>query len=181
MVFKKNVIATALVLVASFAAMGSAQAQNMYAGVAYTQYNFEGSGSVSAIKPTAATFKLGYVVNSNFAVEGRFATSISTDGTTVSGVKVDGKVDSHYGIFAKGILPLNDTFSAYGLIGFNDLTFKATGTSGGQSASASTSKNGSSYGLGLDVALTKEISLNAEWARHFSDVTSMGFGVAYKF
>ncbi|MBC7916752.1 MAG: porin family protein [Rhodoferax sp.] len=161
MVLKKSVIASALVLVAGFASMGSAQAQNVYVGTAYTQYNFEGSGSIT---PTAATFKLGYVVNSNFAVEGRFASSMSSESV---------KVDSHSGIYAKGILPLNDNFSVYGLLGTNSLTLK--------SQFSSASKSSSSYGLGVDFALTKEVSLNAEWTRLFADVTSTSFGVAYKF
>lgn len=174
---KKNTLALALALVAGFAAVSSAQAQSLYAGVGYTQYNFEGSGSVAAIKPTAATFKLGYVISPNFAVEGRVAAPMSSDSVVVSGTKVDGKVDSHYGIFAKGMLPLSDMFSVYGLIGFNDLSLKVSGGS----ASYTSSKSGSSYGLGLDVTVVKSVTLNAEWARHFSDVTSMNFGVAYKF
>ena len=173
----KKTLALTVALVAGFVVAGSVQAQSLYAGVSYTQYNFEGSGSVAAIKPTAATFKLGYAISPNFAVEGRVAASMSSDSVMVSGTNVDGKVDSHYGIFAKGILPLNDMFSAYGLIGFNDLSLKASGGS----ASYTTSKNGSSYGLGLDMSVGKSVTLNAEWARHFSDVTSVNFGVAYKF
>jgi len=174
---KKNTRAMALAIVTAFAAMGSAQAENLYVGVGYTQYTFEGSGSVGSVKPTAATFKLGYVISPNFAVEGRVAAPASSDSLTVSNVKVEGKVDSHYGIFAKGILPLNEMFSVYGLVGFNDLTLKASTPS----TSASSTKNGSSYGLGLDLSVSKNIALNLEFARHFSDVTSANLGVVYKF
>lgn len=178
---KKSARAIAAALLVGFAAMGSAQAEGVYAGLAYTQYNFEGSGSVGAVKPTAATFKLGYVFTKNIAVEGRFAAPATDDSVTVSNIKVSAKVDNHIAIFAKGILPLNDSVSLYGLVGFNDLTLKATGSSGGQSASASSTKNGSSVGVGVDVAVGNAVSLNAEWARHFSDVSSLSFGVNYKF
>ena len=52
---------------------------------------------------------------------------MSSDPATVSGVKVDGKLESHYSIFANGILLLNEIFSIYGLVGFNDMSPIASG------------------------------------------------------
>ena len=177
MEMKKSARAVAAALLMGFAAMGAAQAQGAYGGVSYTQYNFEGSGAVGAIKPTATTLSLGYAFSKYIALEGRLAVPMTEDGHTVFGTKVTGKVEHHYGLYAKGMLPVGDTVTLYGLLGANDLSLKVSG--GGYSSSSAQSS--SSLGAGVDVAITKSLSVNAEWMRNFSDVTSVNLGLGFKF
>lgn len=179
---KMNARAVAAALLLGCAAMASAHAENnWYAGVAYTQYNMDGSGSVGSVTPSAATFNVGYAVSKNLAIEGRFAAPMNDGSTTVSGVKVNAKVESHSALYIKGILPLNETVSLYGLVGTNSMTLKATASSGNASASASATQSSSSYGVGAEFAVNEKVALNLEWARHFSDTSSASIGVSYKF
>jgi outer membrane autotransporter protein len=69
-------------------------------------------------------------------------------------------------------------FGVYGLVGYNST--KATASALGKSFT-SESQSGASYGAGVELNVTKSMSLSAEWARNFSDTTNMNFGVAYKF
>lgn len=167
MSLKKIAVATAITL----ASIGAAQAQGMYAGVGYSQLTVDGSGVT--IKPTQVLFKLGYSFDKTWAVEGR----IGAGGASDSYQNVDFKIDSLTAIYAKGTLPLSDQFGVYGLLGYNGGTLKANAGS----RSLSESKDGSSYGVGAEFNVTKNIGLSAEWVRHFSDTTSLGFGVNYKF
>lgn len=167
-----KVIAIATIALAS---IGAAQAQNLYAGVAYSQMKVD--TDVGAVTPTIIVFSLGYSVNENFAVEGRLGASASSGSVTVIGVPVSFKIDSYSALYLKGILPVSDQFGVYGLLGYNNsnVTASASGTS------ASDSKSGSTYGVGAEFSVAKNIGLTGEWTRNYSDATSMSFGVKYKF
>lgn len=172
MTFKKMVAAAAIAL----ASTGAVQAQGMYTGLGYSQVTLEDSGL--SVKPTQMLIKLGYAFDKTWAVEGR----LGAGGTSANLLDVaDVKIENFAAIYAKGTLPLSEQFGLYGLLGFNKATGKATGKGAGRGLSSEESKDGSSYGVGAEFNVTKEIGLSAEWARHFSDTTSLTFAVNYKF
>ena len=166
-------IAATIVAIASIA---SAQAQNVYAGIGYSQLNID--STLGAVKPTLTVFSVGYSVNENLAIEGRLGTSASAGSLTYLGVPVSVKADSYSAIYLKGIFPANDQFTVYGIFGYNNAT--ATVSAQGFSATSET-KSSSSYGVGAEFNVTKNIALTGEWARHYSDTTSTTFAVKYKF
>jgi opacity protein-like surface antigen len=160
----------------SLATVGAAHAEGLYAGALLTRttVSIDGAGDVN---PTTIGAKLGMSINKNFAVEARLGTGLSDD----SIVGVDVKVDNFAGIYAKGILPLSDVASVYGLLGYTQgkLKFEVPGQS------ESDSDSDISYGLGADFAISATTSVGVEWARLFKSddfkVDGLSVGVSFKF
>lgn len=140
-----------------------------------------------AFYPLGLGFKAGVEVCPYFAAEARYASGVKSDDASFMGFNVNLSLDYLYGAYAKGILPLGPA-SPYVLVGYTHgketEKVKAIGLS--ESASA----GGFSYGVGVDVPITKAVSLNAEWARLIkgTDAGGVGFkieqmsvGIAMKF
>jgi opacity protein-like surface antigen len=160
----------------SLATVGAAHAEGLYAGALLTRttVSFDDVGDAS---PMTLGAKLGMSINKNFAVEARLGTGLSDD----SIVGVDVKVDNFAGIYGKGILPLSDVASIYGLLGYTQgkLKFEAPGLS------ESDSDSDISYGIGADFAISATTSVGVEWARLFKGdgytVEGLSLGVSFKF
>ena len=168
-------------LALGLSSLTAAQAQQaLYVGASVSRFDVSVDG-LSNAKPSAFSIKLGEQMNPNFAAELRFGKGLSTD--SISGA--DLKVNTYYGIYAKGILPLTNEFSVYGLLGYS--RGKVTVTRPGSSASGT--DGDLSYGLGADYLLTKNTSVGLEWARLFKGsvggsnykVNGLSLGVGYKF
>lgn len=164
------------VAVLSLATVGAAHAEGLYAGALLTRttVSIDGFGDAN---PMAIGAKLGMPINKNFAVEARLGTGLSDD----SLLGIDVKVDSFAGVYAKGILPLSDTASVYGLLGYMQSKLKFEGAGG----SASGSDSDVSYGFGADFALSGGTSVGVEWARIFKDdvskIDGLTLSVSFKF
>jgi opacity protein-like surface antigen len=161
--------------------IAAAQAQTgLYVGASVSRFDLSING-LSNARPNVFSLKLGEQMTPNFAGEVRIGKGMSDD--SVSGANV--KVDSYYGIYGKGILPVTNEFSAYGLLGYT--RGKVSVARPGNSASDT--DGGLSYGLGADYMITKNASVGLEWARLFkgtvggSDyrVNGLSLGVGYKF
>jgi opacity protein-like surface antigen len=156
-------------LALSMASIGAAQAQQgSYVGGSLSRVEVRIDGLATA-KPSALGVKLGSEISPNFAVEVRLGKGITDD--SVNGVAVE--IDTFYGLYVKGIVPMTNLFSAYGLLGYSRGEVTASGPGG----STSDWDNDVSYGLGVDFALTKTTSVNLEWARMFKGTIA---GSSYK-
>jgi opacity protein-like surface antigen len=139
------------------ASIGTAQAQqSAYGGISLSSAEIRIDG-LSTAKPTALGVKLGSQASPNFAVEARLGKGIADD--SVNGVDVE--IDTYYGLYAKGIVPMTNLFSAYGLLGYTRGEVTASGPGG----SRSDWDGDVSYGFGVDFALSQSTSINIEWAR----------------
>ena len=154
-------------------------AADPYFGVNFTKvdYNEDGFATVS---PTALTLRVGTQVNPNIAVEGRLGVGLSDDSINVGGVNVDVEVDSYFGLYLKGMAPLG-AVSPYVLVGFTkgELTFSALG------GSLSEDDSSASFGIGVDVEVSKSTALNFEFAQLLDEdgyeVETLSAGVAFRF
>jgi opacity protein-like surface antigen len=160
----------------SLATVGAAHAEGLYAGALLTRttVSLDGRGDAN---PTTIGAKLGMSINKNFAVEARLGTGLSDD--SLSGISV--KVDNFAGIYAKGILPVSDAASVYGLLGYTQGKIKLEAA--GQSLSDSDTDI--SYGIGADFAVSGGTSVGVEWARFFKGdgykVDGLSLSVSFKF
>jgi opacity protein-like surface antigen len=152
-----KILAVALIVPVAPAAQAI---DGVYGGVSYVEAEYKEDG-VPTANPSLVSFRVGSSLNKNLAVEGRFGVSLGDDQVRVLGVDVDVKVDNFYGLYAKGILPLGNAFSLYGLVGFTQA--KVTASALGNSAS--TSDSDLSYGFGADFELSRTMSVNLEWAK----------------
>jgi opacity protein-like surface antigen len=168
-------------LALGLASVAAAQAQQgLYVGGSLSRVEVRVDG-LSTAKPTALGVRLGNQFSPNLAVEARLGKGITDD--TVNGVKVE--IDTYYGIYAKGILPMTNLFSAYGLLGYS----RGEVTRSGPGGSASDWDSDVSYGLGVDFAITKNTTINVEWARMFKGsiaganykVNALSLGANYRF
>lgn len=174
-------IAMAVVATAGLLGLGSAYAADgLYFGANFSSVTYKEDGFPSA-KPTTLALKLGNQFNKNLAVEGRFGFGLSGDTVTVSGIPIEFEIDNYFGIYGKGILPLSEVFSVYGLVGFT--SGKATASAFGVSISESDSDV--SFGFGADFAVSKSTAINVEWAKLFEGtgykVEALSIGVNFKF
>jgi opacity protein-like surface antigen len=160
-------------------AFTGAHAQDgLYAGALISRLTYSEDG-LSDLNPTAIGFKLGTQINPNFAVEARLGTGLSED--TIDGTDIDLELDNFIGVYGKGIFPLSESVSLYGLVGYTHGKLTASNSIG----SVSDSDSDFSFGFGADFALSKSASIGVEWARLFEgdgyEVDGLSVGVSFKF
>lgn len=168
-------IAVAVLMVAALACAGAATAQQerSYIGgnIVWTDYSASGFPSSN---PTVLAGRFGREFSRHFAVEGRLGLGIDDD----AGVDLD----HFFGIYARGILPLADIFSIYGLVGFTAGKVSGTRPGGG---SFSDSDTDVSYGFGADLSIGRGLAINFEWAKLFEgsgyEVEATSVGIVYRY
>jgi len=169
-----------------------------YAAIAYS-YGMEkeraGITPAGVIGADDATWELagmimaGYQINDNFAIEGRFTSSLDD-------VKYDGNDIADYdltnaAIYAKVMYPIEDVVTAYALLGYGETTvedqnlndeYKSDGLQWGVGAAYKVNKNVSVFADYTKLALEDEYDRNSVSAtRPELDVSTVNLGVAYKF
>ena len=97
----------------SLATVGAAHAEGLYAGALLTRTTVS-IDDIGDVNPTTIGAKLGMSINKNFAVEARLGTTLVDDSIFGSDIKID----NFAGVYAKGILPVSDVASIYGLLGY---------------------------------------------------------------
>lgn len=146
---------------------------------------------------TGYKVQLGYQINPNFAVEGGYVdlgkasySATFTGGSANASVKAAG-----LNIAALGILPINDSVSLFGKLGFIDAkvtaNVSATGPGGTASASASSTKWKTNYGVGGTYNVSKQVGIRVEYEQFSklgdsnstgtSNVNLLSAGVVFKF
>jgi opacity protein-like surface antigen len=126
-----------------------------------------------AIHPLALAIKGGVQFSPNFALEGRYGAGFKTGSAVMSGFNVDLKIDYIYGLYAKGMVPLGSA-TPYALVGYSK--GKETATIKAFGISESGTGSGASFGLGVDVPVTKSVTANLEWARYIEGTDAAGVG-----
>ncbi len=150
----------ALGLMAATAAQADVQ-PGFYAGVSV------GSASVeddeSGFDGDDTGFKLfgGYSFNDNFAIELAYFDGGAPD-DDFGPVNVELEVTG-FNASAVGRLPVSETVSLFGKIGFASYDLEATASSGGFSASADDSDSDLSYGVGAAIAVAERFEVRVEY------------------
>lgn len=149
-----------------------------YVGALASHYTYDVEG-VDDINPTGLTLRGGYFLTDNVAVEGRLGTGLSED--TVSGTNVDAELDQLMGVYVTGYLPVNEVFSFYGLLGFS----YAEATLSNRFTSISDDDDGFSYGAGVQVNFTPQVSGQLEYVSYLDksdySLSAASIGLSYHF
>ena len=167
-------------LIASLSSI--ACAADVYVGAGFNQLNIDIDGGQS-LNPTAINLIVGTEVTPNFAVEARLYTSLADDSIRVNNTtSVDIGLDHAEGVYAKGILPINEQVSAYGLLGYTNGALKA---SVGNTSVTSDDDSDVSYGAGMTFKVNKQVGINLEYARMFTGsdyhIDNIGASLTYRF
>lgn len=146
-----------------------------YVELGYTQLDWS-EGDIS-LKPSDVLVRVGYELNKNFAVEVLGATSASSD--TLQGVSF--KVDSAYGVYAKGQFAVAPRFELFARAGWLHVT--VGGSAGG--ISASTGDSSFSYGVGGQYRFANNWYLQGDYAQYFQKngdtIKGPSLSVGYRF
>jgi len=146
---------------------------------------------------TAYKIQLGYQFNQYFAVEGGYVdlgkgtySASFTGGSAHADAKASG-----VNIAAVGILPLGESFSLFGKLGFIDAkvetSVSANGPGGSASGSVSSTKWKNNWGVGATYNVNKQLGVRVEYEQFNklgdsnttgeADVNLLSAGVVYKF
>lgn len=146
--------------------------ENLYAGASFSSVDLDG------VSPSAIGAHVGAKLHPNLAAEARFGIGMGDD----KGFEVD----NYYSVLAKGILPIQDNLSVYGLVGFSRVAVSYSETwcdpfFGCFKAEGEGSDSGLSLGAGAEFALTPKISVSAEYLMMVDDADALSVAASYKF
>jgi hypothetical protein len=109
---------------------------------------------------------VGYQLHQNFAFEVRGYGNLSDD--TINGMDIS--LDHHFSALARGILPIDEYFRPYALLGFS--------TSKASVGGLSDDDQDVIYGVGLAISNGNEVQLEVEWTRIYDEKFSVdGYAV----
>lgn len=139
---KKFAFLAAVAAAALMAVPVSAHAQ-AYVGAGYTQFQTDGADI------GAATGRLGYRFNPNFAVEGEASTGVDDD----DGVDLN----HNAGVYARGILPVTSNLDVHGRVGYTTSEF--------DTPLGDVEDDGLAYGAGAEFRFSPSLGIRADWTR----------------
>ena len=179
---KKILILSALLI--STSVFADSKATGNYAGAQYGMATYSETGFPD-VTPSVLFLRAGHKMSKNLAIEGRIGFGIASDSTTIFGTNLDLKVDNLLSAFAVGSVPVSRNVDVYGLLGLTSGKLTATASSGGLSASASTTESDISYGFGINISSSKDMSWNAEYVSYINksgwSLSSLSVGVNFAF
>jgi len=195
-----RLLAARLLVLGALVAAPPAWAQpGFYIGASAGSSSFENditTGLITSgtVDTKSSGFKLfgGYQFNEYFGLElayvdlGKATYSGSFFGAPVTGGKVE---VWGLNLSAVGTLPLNPTFSLFGKVGLFAWEAKAKDTTGGVPFSDTVSGGDFSFGAGVSVRFTKNLSARVEWERFgltgydfdLGNADLLSLGIAYNF
>lgn len=145
--------------------------ENFYLGIDLHNWSFDSDvgGEWSDI---GVRGKLGARIAPQVALEGHLATGGSdrTDGQIL-------ELDTLYGFFVRGDIPISRYAGLYGLVGFSTLKMSVE--------NGSETDGSVSFGVGGDFAVSNNASLNVDWIRYIGeteyDYSALSLGARWSF
>ena len=158
----KRVLAVAAGLAAAAVIAPAASAQ-VYAGVGGTVFQSDVDGV--DVNLGALMGRVGFKTNPFFGVEGEFSVGVQDDDFDVLGQQVSVGLDSEYGAFAVGWLPIPLVGDLFGRVGYADLQVEASALG----VTASDGGSGLAYGGGFQFSNIPFTKLRLEYTRYEPD------------
>lgn len=177
MVNKKIIAAGLLALTCAV----QTQAGTYYGGnLSFLDYSEEGISDDASL--TAVYGRLGTNFNENFSGEIRVGFGIGDDTIDVFGTDVGVELDSVFGAYVRGGIPVAENFFPYIVLGYSrgEVTASASGF-----GSDSESETDTSFGLGADIDVNSNFTINVEYMNYFdkdgAEINGFSIGLANKF
>jgi hypothetical protein len=157
---RKVLVATALLAMLALPAV--AQDNGLYGNIATGIMNNKETGAGAELKysTTNVVGRLGFAFTQNLAVEGEAGFTVAKDSINVSGVSADVGT-SHFGLFAKGSMPVSEKLSVFGRVGAirGKVSVEALGVELSESDTAA------AFGLGAEYALSESMGIRFDVTR----------------
>jgi hypothetical protein len=169
----RTALLAGVVTAASAAAFAPAASAQVYAGAGATIFQADVQGE--DVNLGALMGRVGYKSNPFFGLEGEFAFGIQDDDFNVLGQEISVGLDSEYGVFAVGWLPIPLVGDLFGRVGYADLSVEASGLG----VTASEDGSGLAYGAGFQLSSIPFTKLRIEYTRYEPDDGEIdSFGVS---
>ncbi|WP_444993994.1 outer membrane beta-barrel protein [Aliikangiella sp. IMCC44359] len=166
----------------------SSTIKNYYYGASYSSLDYQEKGTSDA-SLASLNLNAGYIFNESLSFEARLGLGVGDDNinfnllnTTVSG---EIELDQTMGIYGKYAMPV-EQYAPYVILGYSsaEATAKVSSMSA-SSVSASSDVASMSYGLGLDVQISKRMTGNLEYINLLDksdvEISAITLGVSFKF
>ncbi len=153
-----------------------------------TEDNITVSIDDTSLNYTALVARLGVQFHENLSVEARLGFGIGDDksdadvtsGGSTSTLSFDAKIDNFYGGYFRAGMPI-EQFYPYVLAGWTEVEFELE--VGG--ATASNGESDFSYGIGTDIHVSDNASINLEWTKYYdkgnSEISGFSIGIVTSF
>jgi len=152
----KLALAAASMLIAPAFMTANAQQSGVYVSGGYTQFDGDGGAELGGI-----TGRVGVNLSPNFAIEGEGTFGVTDDSGT--------ELDSEFGAFVVGKLPINPSFDLFARVGAARIETSPGG-----------SEDGVAYGAGAQWNLTTVDGIRGDWTRHDYDAGDVdAFSLSY--
>ena len=172
-----------VLLISFFAISTHAQSVDLFpsVGVDYVFASFEGVGSNNG-HPGAARLKLGVDIGEYFAVQAHVGSGITDDVVETPGRKFEVEIDTFFGLYAVGMIPITNSFRIYALAGVTSGKFEASAS--GKSVIGN--ETDFSMGIGGEVLVHEDdIALSVEYISLISvdgiEVNGTSIGLKFYF
>jgi opacity protein-like surface antigen len=178
----KTILGTLAIGAVALLGSGTAQAERGYFGgnLAFLEYEEESISDSADL--TAGYLRLGGNANEYVSGELRLGLGLGDDSVNVSGTTVDVELDTLFGGYIRGGYPVTEEFYPYVIAGITraELTASVPGV-----VSISDSGTDTSFGLGADLSVTDNASLNVEYMSWYdkdgTDVSGFSLGASFAF
>lgn len=147
------------------------------------QINGHGDAVDESFMPGAIVVRAGHSPSQNLSVEARLGVG-AVDGTKdIGGTEYTLALDSLYGLYGVGHLPLGSWFSFYGVFGYTSLGGYVA-VDNGNADPGSFRSHDFSYGSGFEIHFSEQISLGMEGMRYINkleddfDATAVSIGLS---
>jgi hypothetical protein len=162
---QKTCSLVATLLISALAPVGLAASDYSAGGSAYVggsigNFSYR-TGDQEKLSPKIGLVRVGVQLNPYLAIEGRYGAGLSTEFTALLG-GYDLQIDSLYGAYLKGNIPLSSNASLYGLAGYSAINLRRNFK---LFSNERVTDDGASFAGGLDVNLRRNLRLNVEWGR----------------
>lgn len=158
-------------------------ADEIYIGAQYG-YGFYSQDNVPDFNPGAVVGRFGAFGAANLAIEGRVGAGVQDDTQTVGANDVTLELDTLLGMYGVGHFNFGRNSSIYGVLGFTRVDGKANIPSLSD-LTESGDDSDISYGVGVDIGITRSIAVNIEYMSYISkseyDINAAAVGLVFNF
>jgi opacity protein-like surface antigen len=187
-----NMSKTASVAILMVAIATSAMAQStakkdaLYGELGYTTFNYSeyySNATYTWSSGTAYRVIIGADLDDSVAIEGLYASGLSSGALTISGYSTYLALNSTYGFYVKPKLKVNENATLFARVGYAQS--KGTLTAPSLNYSSTLSNSSLSYGLGASYKINDSMSVNGDYMVYYNNnsafVNGMTIGIGYRF
>lgn len=169
-----------IALPALFLAVPASAVEESYAGVQFSQFEYD-QNEAGSVDPTMVLGRFGGAVDQYFGFEARLGLGLSGDSMSIDDESAEVDIDYLVGGYGVARLPIAGTITPYGIAGVTLADFSADS----DAIKASGTETGLSWGIGVEASVTPVASVGLEYMQYFDDssydVTALSLGFRMRF